>query len=82
MLLRSLIDTHQVHFLKVFPFQERSLDPKSPAFVPSTFEFSSPKKADLSMTRYEAAKSRQRCKDKKLAMIYCRRINLLLLRLS
>ena len=35
--------------------------------MPSIFEFtSSPKKrkADLSMTRYEAAKRRQRCKDK------------------
>ena len=69
-----VLHTHWTHlqgpFIEssFFPISgKKSSDPESPAYVPSIFKFtSSPKrrKADLSMTQYEAAKRRRKCKDK------------------
>ena len=48
---------------------KKSTDPESPAYVLSLFEFTSSRnkrKADLSMTPFEAAKRRRQCRDEQV----------------
>ena len=55
-----------VYFLNISG--KKSVDPDSPAYVPFIFEFSSSlnkRRAEISMTRYEAAKRECKCNDEK-----------------